>query len=846
MTGSPRSRRFNRLASFTALALVAAGPAVSRDPQGPLPIYVEDNHAGTFQFLAEALDLEQPHVLVLVDAHSDSSTPRDPGRLREGLRRVASPEERQARVAGWRRAGDLQSFDWILPLMPSPIARVIWVRQGGGDDRAARLPDGVEAVRLDALESLLSGELPLVASIDLDAFAGLAPAEQGTRFSEVWTRVVRLPRLSAISFAVSRPWLADAAEASRLLLMALHAAMTIPHASIRLEPWGIEGPDRSERAKELYLQRREPPRFDPETVSPELRSLLLANADRLDVRLDPTRWSELLSRWRAETGEWRVALDGVDAGADGVLRPRPDEAHDLRIEGGLPGRVRRVTWLRWTPKAWSYNVLPDLPAGKVFAGAAPPIVEFEPAALARTSSLSLPSERWMAALPGPDRTGVLRLSAEVETDDGVAHTARVEIRRGGGDGFRGGLAEQFGLPYVFGAGFLRRGGLRGPDTGVGNDCANFLVYAWRRSGLRMPWSNPAQLRRHLVRVAEGARDTDRVAIPPDAASRGLVVHLGSHVAALWEDRAPVGTLGPEDLVIHHLGGAPEVISLARLVEGRAQKRFDLYLGPSREAVSWIAVGGDVMPGESGAAPALLRDLLGRADFAVANLETTVGSGGQAADKRYDLQVMPSRLAELRAAGIRAVSLANNHAGDFGEEGLTGTLRALLEEGIGRFGAGEDVSAAIAPWPAKVNRMEVAFVSVTLTDPDLLAAGPARGGRRSAAGAREAGGRGDRRRASAGADGRRPTALGRRRDGTDYRRAAPMGALVRGARGRRGRRQRAARYPDAGERRLAFRSSIPSGTSGSTGRGPRSCDRRGSRSSGWTPTAGWCRRGWNAS
>jgi hypothetical protein len=726
---SPRSATLGRLL-LLALAPCGALPAQAQDAQRPLPVYLEDDHAGTFHFLATTVDLGRPHVLVLVDAHPDSSPPRGLDALREGLRRVISPEEREARVRAWRREGAVQSFDWILPLMPSPLAQVIWVRPATAGEGTrvepaggATLPPGFTVARLEDLEARLPADLPVVVSVDLDAFSGLPEAEQTARFSDVWRHVVRLPRLSAVAFAVSRPWLADDAEASRLVLLALRSSFSLAHAAIRLEPWGIEGPDRSERAKAFYRERREPPRFDPETASPELRSLLLADAERIDVRLDPSRWRDLLARWRAEGSDWRVSVEGLEPDSDRVYRPEPGAAPELRVVGGPPGRIRGVTWLRWTPGAWSYDVLPELPAGKVFAGAAPPVVEYRAAVLARTASPSLGAEDWMAALPGPDRSGVLRVSAELETEDGVAHTARIEIRRGVGSGFRAGLSEQFGLPYVFGAGFLRRGGLRGPDTGVGNDCANFLVLAWRRSGLRMPWSNPAQLRGHLVGLAEAVRASDRLAIPEDASSRGLVVHLGSHVAALWEDREPVGTLGPEDLVVHHLGGAPEVISLARLLDGRERPTFDVYLGPSREAAAWIAVGGDVMPGASGPAPAGLRDRLREADLAVANLETTVGRAGRAVEKRYAFRIPPARLADLRAVGIRALSVANNHAGDFGPEGLQETLSALDASGLGHFGAGEDASSAVSAWYGRVKDLTVAFVAVSLADPDLLPAGP---------------------------------------------------------------------------------------------------------------------------
>lgn len=201
-----------------------------------------------------------------------------------------------------------------------------------------------------------------------------------------------------------------------------------------------------------------------------------------------------------------------------------------------------------------------------------------------------------------------------------------------------------------------------------------------------------------------------------------MIHLGSHVAALWEDRPPLGTLGPEDLVVHHLGGAPEVLPLGKLLADRDRKTFDLYLGPARVPVAWIAVGGDLMPGSEGAPPPGVVTRLRDADLAVANLESTVASAEKPADKRYVFQIPAARLLDIRAAGVRAVSLANNHGGDYGAVGLNETLASLDRSGIGHLGAGEDTATAVAAWYGTVKGVTVAFVGVSLTDPDLLPAG----------------------------------------------------------------------------------------------------------------------------
>src|SRR5438094_7777954 len=73
-----------------------------------LPIYIEDNHAGTFYWLAQKLDLDQPCTLILFDAHSDASGIFDSDNIRNALRNVASSRDRQALLAHWRSNGTVQ------------------------------------------------------------------------------------------------------------------------------------------------------------------------------------------------------------------------------------------------------------------------------------------------------------------------------------------------------------------------------------------------------------------------------------------------------------------------------------------------------------------------------------------------------------------------------------------------------------------------------------------------------------------------------------------------------------------------------------------------------------------
>jgi hypothetical protein len=103
----------------------------------------------------------------------------------------------------------------------------------------------------------------------------------------------------------------------------------------------------------------------------------------------------------------------------------------------------------------------------------------------------------------------------------------------------------------------------------------------------------------------------------------------------------------------------------------------------------VVWGGDVTLGSSyGLPPDRARGMLAgvaptlrKADLAAVNLEGTLGAGGSSKCARptpncFAFQAPAANVAGLRAAGIDAVNLANNHAFDFGAVGLGQTILAL--------------------------------------------------------------------------------------------------------------------------------------------------------------------------
>ena len=329
--------------------------------------------------------------------------------------------------------------------------------------------------------------------------------------------------------------------------------------------------------------------------------------------------------------------------------------------------------------------------------------------------------------------GAIRLQARAEINHHIRETPAIEIRRFAGTGFRAALTEQFGLPYLFGSGELRDGTNTGPETGWGADCANFLVYALRRQGRQIPWCNPRQLKKYLEPVAEEA-GTGALKFTEEEIAEGLVVHFGSHVAVVMEDRPPIGTLDRGDLVAHQLEGVPEMLSLGELLAKRNNPRFDLLRVAHPHRQVDLVVGGDVMLGrtvgeqiQGGADPfAGLRQYWEGVPWKLVNLECVVSDQGtETPGKRYCLRAPNEAARVLASTRINAVGLANNHATDFGTGALIDSIARLAANNIAAVGAAETQDRAYTPrFFATPDGRRVALIALTDVENDFNGSGAA--------------------------------------------------------------------------------------------------------------------------
>lgn len=124
----------------------------------------------------------------------------------------------------------------------------------------------------------------------------------------------------------------------------------------------------------------------------------------------------------------------------------------------------------------------------------------------------------------------------------------------------------------------------------------------------------------------------------------------------------------------------------------------------------------------------VQDELQKADYAIVNLETAVTKRGTAYSKEYHFRTGPQSLQGLKQAGFNMVSLANNHAKDYGEEGLLDTFDYLDEAGLDYVGAGKNSDQAYAAKFTEIKDKQIAILGFSRVLPNVSwYAGPSKPG-----------------------------------------------------------------------------------------------------------------------
>src|SRR5690348_1174184 len=131
-----------------------------------------------------------------------------------------------------------------------------------------------------------------------------------------------------------------------------------------------------------------------------------------------------------------------------------------------------------------------------------------------------------------------------------------------------------------------------------------------------------------------------------------------------------------------------------------------------------------VPGAALIAPEVAEHLAG-ADAFVLNLECCIFDRGDPypdPGKPFFFRAPPIAAQRLAELGVDAVTLANNHALDYGPDALLGTLTHLRAAGIAAVGAGADLETARAPLILRCGGLRIRLVGFT-DHPADYAAGP---------------------------------------------------------------------------------------------------------------------------
>ncbi len=121
---------------------------------------------------------------------------------------------------------------------------------------------------------------------------------------------------------------------------------------------------------------------------------------------------------------------------------------------------------------------------------------------------------------------------------------------------------------------------------------------------------------------------------------------------------------------------------------------------------------DDLPGkaiERGEDPfAAFETIFASADIRVGNLECVIATTGKATEKNFTFRAHP-RVIPLLKKHFDAISLANNHSGDYGPAAFSEMLKLLKEQKMAHFGGGNNLSEAHRPHIIEKNGLRIALL-----------------------------------------------------------------------------------------------------------------------------------------
>jgi poly-gamma-glutamate synthesis protein (capsule biosynthesis protein) len=217
---------------------------------------------------------------------------------------------------------------------------------------------------------------------------------------------------------------------------------------------------------------------------------------------------------------------------------------------------------------------------------------------------------------------------------------------------------------------------------------------------------------------------------PDWLAPGVPVTVSGFAGAservvLRANGSPVAVATSGPLGRYDVRFAPRSSGRYRLSVGAGARRVrvgTLVVRPLElDAVGDVTFGEQVGPAiadHGGAYPwTFIAPTLRAADITVGNLETAASTRGVAAVKEFTFRGPPSALRPVHdLAGFDVLTLANNHAVDYGRDALMDTVRAVRAAGMQPIGAGANDRQARRPAIVEAGGLRVAFLGYSDVNP----------------------------------------------------------------------------------------------------------------------------------
>lgn len=131
-------------------------------------------------------------------------------------------------------------------------------------------------------------------------------------------------------------------------------------------------------------------------------------------------------------------------------------------------------------------------------------------------------------------------------------------------------------------------------------------------------------------------------------------------------------------------------------------------------VELIALGDFMLEHALGESP--FYDIIRKSDMSIANVEAPFTDQGHPADKTVAMKSPPDTASELARVGLDVAACANNHAMDFGIDGMRQNKQLLTEAGVHCIGTGNNLEEAMKPVFVESNGLSIGFLSFSSTLP----------------------------------------------------------------------------------------------------------------------------------